>query len=108
MRVAALPGTLNRQSPAGAQKVVALVVRTVLVIVSTTAALPEDISLLAFDDHAVASHLVTPLSVIRRPLQEMGQLAAEALQALCKSDHPLIQLVRLAELVIRASCAPPR
>ncbi|MHB1498693.1 MAG: substrate-binding domain-containing protein [Acidimicrobiales bacterium] len=69
---------------------------------------PEDVSVVGFDD-TLPAPLVTPaLTTIRQPLAEMGRHAARDLLRLIEG-RPLSSLrVQLATtLVIRSSCAPP-
>ena len=74
---------------------------------------PEDISLVAFDDPLSAAHLTPPLTTIRQPVHRLGLLAAErlltALQAKSASAPPLLGKQILSnELVIRESTLPLR
>jgi LacI family transcriptional regulator len=69
---------------------------------------PEDVSVVGFDDTLVAP-LVTPaLTTVRQPLADMGQFAVRNLLRVIEG-RPLSSLsVQLATtLVIRGSCAPP-
>ncbi len=68
---------------------------------------PEDISIISFDDPSSAAHLNPPLSAVRQPLYEMGQRAMVLLLDLLTSPNPdaLRQTFYLpTELVIRESC----
>ena len=75
---------------------------------------PEDISLVAFDDPLSAAHLTPPLTTLRQPVHRLGLLAAhrllEALQAgSASAAGPLLgKQVLLNELVLRESTGPPR
>ena len=69
---------------------------------------PEDVSVVGFDD-TLPAPLVTPaLTTIRQPLADMGRQAVRELLRLIEG-RPLSSLrVQLATtLVIRSSCAPP-
>lgn len=68
---------------------------------------PEDVSVLGFDDIQSAAFQVPSLSTIRQPLKEMGFIAAEALlRKLAHQETP--SLIRLEpDLIIRESTAPP-
>ena len=74
---------------------------------------PEDCSVVGFDDILPASVTTPGLTTIRQPLEEMGQLAAEQLlEALNPREekrkrHPRLQMLP-PELVERASTGPPR
>jgi DNA-binding LacI/PurR family transcriptional regulator len=69
---------------------------------------PDDVSIIAFDDPSSAAYLNPPLSTVRQPLYEMGQRAMELLMELLTSAEPnaLCDTIYLpTELVIRESCA---
>ena len=69
---------------------------------------PEDISVMGFDDIEFASIANPPLTTIRQPLHEMGAKAAELLiRKIADAESPQNICVR-PELVVRSStCAPP-
>lgn len=70
---------------------------------------PDDISVIGFDDIPLASQVHPALTTIRQPTQQMGRSAVNTLLALIvglEAPSPLITLP--TELVIRASAAPPR
>jgi DNA-binding LacI/PurR family transcriptional regulator len=65
---------------------------------------PEDISVVGFDDIAIAVHNSPSLTTVRQPLQRMGELAARAL--LERIEHPerSIPKIEIApEFVVRSS-----
>jgi LacI family transcriptional regulator len=69
---------------------------------------PRDVSVVGFDDvlFAAASH--PPLTTVRQPLRQMGQMAAETLLALIQgtSAHPAGSVITVhPELVLRKSTA---
>jgi DNA-binding LacI/PurR family transcriptional regulator len=68
---------------------------------------PEDVSVMGFDDIEFASIAFPALTTIRQPLREMGATAAELL--LRKLSNENVQNIRVRpELIVRAStCAPP-
>ena len=70
---------------------------------------PEDLSVVGFDDIEPAT-LVTPaLTTVRQPLSEMGRTAVKVLVRLLErrvSETPHIELA--TRLVVRESTAPPR
>jgi LacI family transcriptional regulator len=70
---------------------------------------PEDLSLVGFDDLDEAEIVYPGLTTIRQPLAEMGRLAVSLLLRLL-DDQPIEALhVELAtRLVVRESTAPPR
>ena len=69
---------------------------------------PEDISVMGFDDIEFACIANPPLTTIRQPLHEMGAKAAELLiRKIADAESPQNICVR-PELVVRSStCAPP-
>lgn len=70
---------------------------------------PEDVSVVGFDDIDVASYLAVPLTTVRMPRREIGRQATRMLIAAAEADEvPAPEKVMLeAELVVRASTAPP-
>lgn len=71
--------------------------------------IPEDLSLVGFDDLPVSGWFSPPLTTVRQPLAEMGRTAAEMLAAMIDGREPHARQVELAtELVVRSSTAPPR
>lgn len=68
---------------------------------------PQDVSILGFDDIQSAAYQVPSLSTIRQPLQRMGCTAAQMLLKKLE-DESTPDLVRVEpELVVRESTAPP-
>lgn len=66
---------------------------------------PQDISLVGFDDIPLASALEPPLTTVRQPVRRMGTLAVEMLLDLI--EHPGAgprRIVLPTQLVIRKSC----
>jgi LacI family transcriptional regulator len=71
--------------------------------------IPEDLSVVGFDDLPISRWFSPPLTTVRQPLVEMGRTAAEMLSAMIDGREPLGRQVELAtELVVRSSTAPPR
>ncbi|SDT34283.1 transcriptional regulator, LacI family [Friedmanniella luteola] len=69
---------------------------------------PEDLSVVGFDDTYVAEHCFPKLTTIAQPLEEMGRVALRTLLRLADGDTPESHHVELAtQLVERASTAPP-
>ncbi len=69
---------------------------------------PEDISVIGFDDIPEASHSYPPLTTIRQPLQEMGRIAAEYVcRSIDGADPGRLQLTMATDLIVRHSTAPP-
>jgi DNA-binding LacI/PurR family transcriptional regulator len=69
---------------------------------------PEDISVVGFDDIQSAAYSNPPLTTIRQPLLKMGEIAARTL--LSRIDNPesyLPELLIEPELIVRKSTAKP-
>ena len=72
---------------------------------------PDDFSVIGFDDIAWASHTEPPLTTIRIQREEMGRLAANLLIRQIGAgpgNAPATKLLMQTELVVRKSCAKPR
>ena len=68
---------------------------------------PEDLSVVGFDDLPAARWVSPPLTTVRQPLADMGRVAAEMLGDLIGGTPLRSQRVELStELVIRDSTAP--
>jgi LacI family transcriptional regulator len=65
---------------------------------------PEDVSLVGFDDEAFAPYMVPPLTTMRQPAVEMGQMAARAILDALNDKKPRLPLFE-AELIVRESVA---
>jgi LacI family transcriptional regulator len=69
---------------------------------------PDDISLIGFDDIAPGAQARPPLSTIHRPTYEMGVAAMRRLGAVIAGQSLLpMKLVLYNDLVVRESTAPP-
>lgn len=49
---------------------------------------PEDVSLVGFDDLSSAMYTVPPLSTVHHPVYELGQIAASAMLQMLAGEHP--------------------
>ncbi|MCX7969128.1 MAG: GntR family transcriptional regulator [Armatimonadetes bacterium] len=68
---------------------------------------PEDLSIVAFDDPPSAGYLDPPLTTVRQPLAELGHRGVLKLVALLEGrQEPLVEKLA-TELIVRASTAPP-
>ncbi|MEV6108740.1 LacI family DNA-binding transcriptional regulator [Streptomyces sp. NPDC051940] len=68
---------------------------------------PEDLSVVGFDDLPEVRWCAPPLTTVRQPLSEMGKLAVRTVLGLAQGVEPASPRVELAtELVIRASTGP--
>lgn len=71
--------------------------------------IPEDVSILGFDDIPQAAYVHPGLTTIRQPLEQMGRLATQML--LKKIEDPEFAGERIelpTSLVVRESCQPPK
>lgn len=66
---------------------------------------PDDISVVGFDDVFFASYTQPPLTTVRQPMRRMGQLAMESLFKLMSGDEEEIRIKVDAELIVRESTA---
>jgi DNA-binding LacI/PurR family transcriptional regulator len=69
---------------------------------------PEDVSVVGFDDIQSASYQVPSLTTIRQPLREMGRLGAKMLLQKLHGETLPSQVVVDPELIVRESTARPR
>lgn len=70
---------------------------------------PEDVSVVGFDDKFSAAFLNPPLTTVAQPLEEMGRLAVQRLEARIAGAHPAHGMERLCTtLVVRQPSAPAR
>jgi LacI family transcriptional regulator len=70
--------------------------------------IPEDMSVVGFDDTQVAWFASPPLTTVRQPLQEMGGVALRTALRLANGEKLDSHHVELAtELVVRRSTGPP-
>lgn len=68
---------------------------------------PEQLSIVGFDDTLLASVAAPPLTTVRQPLMEMGSLAVRTCVAALRGTPTLAPHVQLATtLVVRSSTAP--
>lgn len=68
---------------------------------------PEDMSVIALHDLALADYLEPPLTTVRMPLERLGQLGIELLSSVAPGD-PIEEVVEgPIELIERDSTAPP-
>jgi DNA-binding LacI/PurR family transcriptional regulator len=66
---------------------------------------PDDLSVVGFDDIPVSSQVSPPLTTVHQPLVEKGRIAAELLFGRRSAAAPI---VLPTELVVRGTTAPPR
>ncbi|MFC6091848.1 LacI family DNA-binding transcriptional regulator [Saccharothrix lopnurensis] len=71
--------------------------------------IPEDLSIVGYDDVQVTEWIGPPLTTVRQPLREMATTAAQMVFTLARGERPPNERIDLAtELVVRQSTAPPR
>ena len=68
---------------------------------------PEDVSVIGFDDIEFASIAFPALTTIRQPLREMGATAAELLLRKLAKDESVKNIRVRPELIVRSSTCPP-
>ena len=69
--------------------------------------IPDDISIIGFDDVPQSGLVYPKLTTVRQPLEQMGQVAVKLLLELIQDRSRPPQRVKLpTQLVIRDSCAP--
>lgn len=69
---------------------------------------PQDLSVVGFDDIELVAHIAPPLTTIRQPRNQLGRIAAERLLARLEGRVDDTDTVLPVELVLRGSTAPPR
>jgi DNA-binding LacI/PurR family transcriptional regulator len=70
---------------------------------------PEDISVVGFDDISIASFSIPPLTTVRQPLEKMGRIAARTLLDRIENPSEFIPEIAVEpELISRRSTGPPR
>lgn len=71
--------------------------------------IPQDVSVVGFDDISLASFSIPPLTTVRQPLLKMGRIAAQTVIDRIEERAPFVPEIAIEpELVIRASTAAPR
>ncbi|MAU00444.1 MAG: transcriptional regulator [Anaerolineaceae bacterium] len=68
---------------------------------------PEDVSLVGFDDESSAAYMVPPLTTAHQPSVQMGQVAAQAILQMINGNSPDLPVFK-AELIIRESVSRHR
>jgi LacI family transcriptional regulator len=68
---------------------------------------PEDVSVIGYDNVPEAASSTPPLSTVAQPLHEMGATALRVLLAMLGGEHVERHVRMPTELVVRASTAPP-
>ena len=70
---------------------------------------PDDVSVVGFDDIPMASQIFPALTTVRQPLHQMGASGVNVLVSMISGLNPVTQRIHLpTELVVRASTGPVR
>ena len=83
-------------------------IQVMVVAVALGRTVPDDLSVIGFDNVPESALACPPLTTISQPLQEMGAEALRLLVDLIDGKERVNHLRLPTELVVRASCAPPR
>jgi LacI family transcriptional regulator len=65
---------------------------------------PDDVSLVGFDDQLGSNYTIPPLTTVRQPMTEMGIAVAQAVLHLIENQEPDLPALS-TELIIRESVA---
>ncbi|GLI26910.1 LacI family transcriptional regulator [Agromyces rhizosphaerae] len=69
---------------------------------------PEDVSVIGYDDSAMMNCTEPPLTTVRQPIESMGRMIIELLMRQMSTDREIAdELFFAPELVVRRSTAPP-
>ena len=69
---------------------------------------PQDISLIGFDDLYIAQYTDPPLTTVRQPMRQMGRMAMETLLHLLTGADSVQSVKVPGELILRESAARPK
>jgi DNA-binding LacI/PurR family transcriptional regulator len=70
---------------------------------------PDEISVIGFDDIRVASHMTPTLTTISAPIHQIARHAVDMLQAMISgTDLDNRHIILPGQLIIRETCAPLR
>jgi LacI family transcriptional regulator len=67
---------------------------------------PRDLAIVSFDETEALDLFYSPLTYIKQPLREMGQMATKILLDAIEKDNAVRQVDLKAELIIRQSTEP--
>ena len=70
--------------------------------------IPQEISIVSFDDPLWARYMDPPLTVVSQPMETMGKCTMELLLNRLRGVKPVQTMVFTPELIVRQSTAPPR
>ena len=69
---------------------------------------PDDLSIVGFDNVSLAANFLPAVTTIRQPVQELASEATSALIDLIESEKPVVSKVFTTELIIRDSTSRPK
>jgi DNA-binding LacI/PurR family transcriptional regulator len=69
---------------------------------------PDDISVIGFDDLKIVKYTDPQLTTVRQPMPQMGRLAMETLLDILAGSESNHNVKVPGELIVRGSTAPPR
>jgi LacI family transcriptional regulator len=84
-----------------------LAVGAMLEALETGRRVPEEVSIVGYDDIEIMSHLPVPVTTVRVPGEEIGYRAARLIVDRVEQREPDYPLESEAEIVVRASSGPP-
>lgn len=71
--------------------------------------IPEDLSIVGFDDNPIAMYSSVALTTVRQPIVEMGQLGLEILDQIVQGKTKLPSKTILpAKMLVKSSCVKPK
>ncbi len=70
--------------------------------------IPEDLSVIGFNDAPIAEWAAPPLTTVREPIGDMARLAVSAIRSLAAGERDVPTVELATELVVRQSTAPPQ
>jgi DNA-binding LacI/PurR family transcriptional regulator len=65
---------------------------------------PEDVALVGFDDMHLSSYLTPPLTTVRAPTEQVGQVAAQQLFRILDNEIPERGTLLPTQIILRRSC----
>ncbi|MBP6470247.1 MAG: LacI family DNA-binding transcriptional regulator [Chloroflexi bacterium] len=66
--------------------------------------IPEDVSVVGFDDSRMSPFLMPPLTTVRAPTEAVGRSAARQLFCLLEGETPELETLHPTDIVLRRSC----
>ncbi|WP_206955731.1 LacI family DNA-binding transcriptional regulator [Trinickia acidisoli] len=67
---------------------------------------PEDVSIVGFDDVPTSQYTTPPLTTVRQPIYEIGRQAAEMIVQLIRKEPVTVRTIPLSLIVRETTCAP--